>query len=247
MKAYREWGKQKITIDSIEPTHYVRNFLIFSAIKKLSKLRKVKDICEIGCGVGILSDKLGKAGFKVDAFDLDKNAVNLANRYNKGKNVKFSHENILTKKINKKYDLVLAVEVLEHIKNDSKAVKNVSGLLNPNGFFLITVPINEGYRTEFDNRSGHIRRYSKKDLTAKLEKENFRIIKTKYFNFPLLWLWYFYFYLPYSNKKSKSSAKKLPFYAHFLRIVNKIFLIDLLFSSSKATNIMVLAQKPSFS
>jgi len=36
-KAYKDWGGQKLIIDSIEPTHYVRNFLVFSTIKNLSK------------------------------------------------------------------------------------------------------------------------------------------------------------------------------------------------------------------
>lgn len=243
MKAYKEWGEQKLIIDRIEPTHYVRNFLIFSTIKNLSKKHKIKNICEIGCGVGILSSKLGKNNFVVDAFDLDKYAISLAKKYSKNKNVNFFSKDVLRLKTNKKYDLVLAVEVLEHIKNDAKAISNIAGILKTNGFLLITVPVNEKYRTEFDNRSGHVKRYNEVDLIKKLKKSNFNILKTKYFNFPLLWLWYFYVYIPYSSKKSKSKQKKLPFYVYLLEIFNKIFLIDLLFNSKKATNIMVLAQK----
>ncbi len=243
MKAYKEWGAQKLVIDSIEPTHYVRNFLIFSTIKTLSRKHAVKNICEIGCGVGILSSKLGKNSFSVDAFDLDRHAVSLAKKYSKNRNVNFFSRDVLKFKSNKKYDLVLAVEVLEHIKNDKKAISNIAGMLKPDGFLLITVPVNEEYRTDFDNRSGHVRRYNEINLINKLKKSNFQVLKTKYFNFPLLWLWYFYVYLPYSNKKGKAKSKKLPFYVHLLKIFNKIFLIDLLFNSRKATNIMVLAQK----
>jgi len=152
-------------------------------------------------------------------------------------------KNVLDFAAPKKYELVLAVEVIEHIKDDAKAIKNISSLLKPKGFFLLTVPINEQYRTDFDDRSGHIRRYSEEDLINKLKKAGFNIIRIKYFNFPLLWLWYFNIYLPYSNKKSRNERKKLPFYVHFLRIFNKIFLVDLLFNSKKATNVMVLAQK----
>src|SRR3989338_2385031 len=242
MRAYKECGRQKLVIDSIEPTHYVRNFLVFQTIKNISKKYKIRDICEIGCGVGNLSSKLGKRGFKVDAFDLDKNAVQLAKKYNKNKNVNFFSKDILKLSVNKKYDLVLAIEVIEHIKDDIGAIKNAKEILKKSGFFLITVPINEGYRTGFDNRSAHVRRYDVKDLINKLEQQDFKIIKIKYFNFPLLWLWYFNIYLPFSDKKSKSGekSKKLPSYAHLLRIFNKLFLVDLLFNSRKATNVMVL-------
>ena len=243
MKAYKEWGRQKLIIDSVEPTHYVRNFLVFSTIKKLSRNYKIKKICEIGCGVGILSSKLGKNGLKVNAFDLDKNAIKLAKEYSKNKNVNFFSKDVLGLNANKKYDFVMAIETLEHIKNDVKAIEKASKILTQKGFLLITVPINERYRTEFDNRSGHIRRYYKKDLIEKLQKQGFEIIKTKYFNFPLLWLWYFNIYLPYGSKKSKSKKKKLPFYVHLLKILNKVFLIDLFFNSKKATNLMVLARK----
>src|SRR3989338_2483449 len=146
MKAYEEWGKQKLIIDSIEPAHYARNFLIYSTIKKLSKKYNIKNICEIGCGVGILSSKLGRNGFKVEAFDLDKNAISLAKRYNKNDNVNFSQKNILKTSSDEKYDLILAVEVLEHIKNDLKAIRYIAKMLRKNGFFLITVPVNENYR-----------------------------------------------------------------------------------------------------
>ncbi len=241
MKAYKEWGKQKLTIDSIEPTHYVRNFLVYSTIKKYSE--QVRNICEIGCGVGNLSSKLGRKGYKVDAFDLDRNAVALAKRHNKNNNVNFFTKDVLTLRTNKKYDMVLAIEVIEHIKNDAIAIKNIARILKKNGFLLVTVPVNEKYRTEFDNRSGHIRRYTEKDLAEKLKKYGFRIIKTKYFNFPLLWLWYFNVYIPYSDRKSAAKEKKLPFYIHLLRIFNKLFLADLLFNSRKATNMMVLAEK----
>jgi len=243
MKAYKDWGKQKLVIDSIEPTHYVRTFLVYSTIKKLAGTYGIKNICEIGCGVGILSSKLGKSGFNVNAFDLDRNAVRLAKRHSKNENVNFFSADVLRMDTKKKYDLVLAVEVIEHIKDDAQAIKNIGKMLNPNGFFLLTVPINEDYRTEFDSRSGHIRRYTEKDLTDKLKKAGFAIIKIKYFNFPLLWLWYFKFYLPYSSKKSKSQRKKLPFYVHLLKIFNKVFLMDLCFNSKKATNIMVLSRK----
>ncbi|MBI3026863.1 class I SAM-dependent methyltransferase [Candidatus Woesearchaeota archaeon] len=242
-KAYKDWGEQKLVIDSVEPTHYVRNFLVLSTIKNLSRKYKIRNICELGCGVGILSSRLAVCGFKVDAFDLDKYAVKLAKKFNKGKNVSFFIKNILALKSNKKYDLVLAVEVIEHIKKDVQAIEKITNILKPHGFLLITVPINEKYRREFDNRSGHVRRYSESDLKSKLEKNGFIIIKTKYFSFPLLWLWYFYFYLPYSARKSIRKEKKLPFYVHLLKIFNKVFLADLLFNSKKATNIMVLAQK----
>ena len=37
MKAYLEWGADKVTIDRIEPTHYFRNRMVLRLVRKLSK------------------------------------------------------------------------------------------------------------------------------------------------------------------------------------------------------------------
>jgi len=215
-----------------------------SSFKRYSKKFNIKNICEIGCGVGINSINLAKNGFKIDAFDLDKEAIDLAKKYNKHKNINYRSKEILKLKSNKKYDMVLAIEVLEHIREDTKALSKISSILNKKGTLLLTVPIHEHYRVGFDDRSGHVRRYKPCDLIKKLKNSGFEIIYKKFLNFPLLWMWYFIVYLPYSNKKAKEPAdKKLPFFAKALGIINKFFLIDLLFNSEKATNIVILARK----
>ena len=114
----------------------------------------------------------------------------------------------------------------------------------------MTVPIHEKYRKEFDNRSGHIRRYEPEELVRKIKKAGFGIVYKRCFNFPLLWLWYFFIYLPYSDKKeiqmkcSKSPVKRLPAWISILKIINKLFLIDLLFDSKEfSTEMLVIARK----
>lgn len=242
--SYVSWGESKVISDRIEPTHYVRTFLVKRLVKRCSKKFKINNICEIGCGVGINSKNLANIGFKINAFDLDKEAINLAKKYNKHKNIDYRSKDVLKLKSNKKYDMVLAIEVLEHIREDAKALNKISSILNKKGTLLLTVPIHEHYRREFDDRSGHVRRYKPGDLIKKLKNSGFEIIYKKFLNFPLLWIWYFTVYLPYSNKKAKESAdKKLPFFVRVLGIINKFFLIDLLFNSKKATNILILARK----
>lgn len=249
MRAYSEWGSQKVLIDKIEPTHYVRNYLVLKLIKKYSKEYGIKRICEIGCGTGSLSVELGKLGLKVDASDLDKNALKLAKRFNSHRNVSYSSKNAIALKSSRKYDMAIAIEVIEHIKEDEKALLKINNALKNNGMLAVTVPIHEKYRKGFDNRSGHIRRYEPEELIRKIKKAGFDVIYERCFNFPLLWLWYFFVYLPYSDKKerqmeaSKSPMKKLPGWVGILRIVNKLFLIDLLFDSKEfSTEMLVIAK-----
>lgn len=250
MKAYSEWGYDKVIIDKIEPTHFVRNFLVMSLVKKYSGKVGIRSVCEIGCGTGSLSCRLGSLGLGVYALDLDKNAIRLARKFNKNINVRYSSKDVLRIERSEKYDLVVCIEVLEHIKEDRKALAKINRLLKPGGLLLMTVPIHEKYRREFDNRSGHIRRYNPAELLKKIKEAGFEISYSRHFNFPFLWLWYFLIYLPYSNKKekeishSRSAKKTLPKWIYALNVINKFFLIDLLFNSKKySTDMVVVAQK----
>ena len=250
MKAYSEWGQQKVVIGKIEPTHYVRNYLVHRLVQKYSKKYNIKDVCEIGCGTGSLSIEMAKLGLKVDASDLDKNAIKLARKFNSHNNVSYTSRNVLALKSKKKYGMVVSIEVIEHIEEDRKALLKISSVLKDGGILLVTAPIHEKYRREFDDRSGHVRRYDPEDLLRKIKQEGFEILHFRYFNFPFLWLWYFYFYLPYSNKKekqmksSKNTKKSLPKWIGILKIINKPFLVDLLFNSKKySTDMLVIGRK----
>ena len=248
MKAYLEWGADKVTIDRIEPTHYFRNRMVLRLIKKLSKKHQIKEVCEIGCGTGSLSLNLGKSGLKVDAFDIDKNAVALAKNFSSNKNVRYISKDALYINSSRKYDMVMAIEVLEHIKEDSKVLLKLKNILKKNGLLFITVPIHEKYRKSFDNRSGHIRRYNPDDLLQKVRNAGFDVQYVRYFNFPLLWVWYFRAYIPYSDRKEREvsalKSKRLPKYAWIVRILNKLFFLDMLFNSKKySTDMLVIGKK----
>ena len=75
--------------------------------------------------------KLGK----VDVFEKNKKMKNfLKLKYKNRKNIK------ILSKIKKKYDLILAADVVEHIKNDKQLIKNFHNFSKKGGYALITVP-----------------------------------------------------------------------------------------------------------
>lgn len=88
------------------------------------------------------------------------------------------------------YDTVFALNVVEHIYDDSLALKNCRKLLNSNGQLIILVPSYQKLYNGFDKELGHYRRYTKSLLSSVFHKNNFKIIHKQYFNFIGIFGWY---------------------------------------------------------
>lgn len=62
------------------------------------------------------------------------------------------------------WDLISALDVIEHIQDDAQALKNICTLLRPGGYALITVPANQKLFSAYDEYVRHYRRYSAEKL-----------------------------------------------------------------------------------
>jgi len=81
-----------------------------------------------------------------------------------------------------KFDTVLCLNVLEHIKSDTIALKNISELLMPEGRVIILVPNAPSLFSSLDDALNHVRRYTKNALQDLLSKANFEIERIWFFN-----------------------------------------------------------------
>jgi len=78
---------------------------------------------------------------------------------------------------NNYFDCVVALDVLEHVDNDKKALLEISRVLKSGGFFLFSVPLGKEKFSEIDKVAGHKRRYEVKNLIALIKESCFRIIR----------------------------------------------------------------------
>ena len=84
-----------------------------------------------------------------------------------------------------KFDVIIASDCLEHLKDDHKALQNWHSLLKPNGTLLVFVPALMALWSEHDVQNMHYRRYTKSELQTKLKQNGFQISKASYWNFLL--------------------------------------------------------------
>lgn len=72
-------------------------------------------------------------------------------------------------------DLVTAFDVLEHLENDKSAVEGVYQALRPGGTFLVAVPCDPRLWSAHDVAVGHVRRYTRPELSSLLTGAGFEL------------------------------------------------------------------------
>lgn len=85
----------------------------------------------------------------------------------------------------RRFDLVCAFEVLEHIEDDAAALKEWSGHVRPGGWLLLSVPADQDRFGPFDTLVGHFRRYGPGDLAARLEGAGLTDVAVHRYSYPL--------------------------------------------------------------
>jgi SAM-dependent methyltransferase len=80
------------------------------------------------------------------------------------------------------FDLVCAFDVLEHVENDSLAMKELVRVCRYDGFICITVPMFKSLWGEHDVVNGHYRRYSRDEISTLIKSQQLRTVYISYFN-----------------------------------------------------------------
>lgn len=141
-------------------------------------------ILEIGCGIGNFTKTLTDFG-QVWTIDIERDYIKQTKDLVGGKaNVGFG--DIEKGKYffnNQKFNTSVCINVLEHIKDDEKALRNLYDLLEDKGYLVLIVPSHAALYGEIDRSIGHLRRYTKTDLKEKLNNVGFNIIECRRINF----------------------------------------------------------------
>ncbi len=150
-------------------------------------------ILEIGSGIGNISSLLLDQYAGVSLSDVKYEYCKiLQSRFSGNKNLENIYQFNLedTSLLNHfpelagKFDTVLALNVVEHIKNDSLAINNCIRLLNENGTLIILVPAHQFLYNSIDKALGHFKRYNQKSIGGLLGSSGLTVIHTSYFNAP---------------------------------------------------------------
>jgi len=171
-----------ITLNVIEKANKFNKWM-YETIKPYSKGR----VLEIGCGIGNISEFFIADNFNIVLSDLRNNYIEIVKNKFKNEVIKID---LVDEEFDDKYkdlldtfDTVFALNVVEHIKDDHKAIENCKKLLKHEGNLIILVPAYQALFNNFDVELEHYRRYTHKSLNHIIEANKLKILKTFSFNF----------------------------------------------------------------
>jgi 2-polyprenyl-6-hydroxyphenyl methylase/3-demethylubiquinone-9 3-methyltransferase len=115
------------------------NIIEHFKLKQTSSPLKGLNILDIGCGGGLLSEPITRLGAKVTAIDASKKNIQVAKFHAKKNNLKINYLCSPPEKLNldKKFDVVLNMEIVEHVEDLNFFIKKSSNLLKKNGLMFI--------------------------------------------------------------------------------------------------------------
>ncbi|MFC1678586.1 class I SAM-dependent methyltransferase, partial [Patescibacteria group bacterium] len=154
-------------IYNYEKTHWwykTRRKIVNDLIIKYFPEKPPKKILDIGCGAGALLSELKKNS---ECFGIDKSPLAIKFcRKRSLNNIKYGDATNIPYE-DHKFDLVLALDIIEHVQNDDQAIGEIKRVLRPDGKAIIFVPVFNFLWSKTDEISNHYRRYHLKDLESK--------------------------------------------------------------------------------
>ena len=115
--------------------HVIKNYNLKNRTKPLSGI----NILDIGCGGGLLSEPMSRLGADVTGIDASNKNIQIAKLHSKKNKLKINYlcSSPEKLKVKKKFDVILNMEIVEHVEDIDFFLKSCSNLLKKNGIMFI--------------------------------------------------------------------------------------------------------------
>lgn len=158
------------------------DFLLESFKKSHLPINKALKVLDIGSGNGVPRKQIeAETAWTVDCCDLDGSALEMLSG-GRGRNLlyDFTHKD---PRFIGKYDVVLLLDVLEHIPEPHEFLQSAIAHLKPGGHLVINVPALKLLMSRYDEVVGHLRRYTISNLEGELAGLSLQTKNTNYWGF----------------------------------------------------------------
>ncbi len=162
-----------------------RQRIVLDLIRRTLGPGNSRPALDVGCGTAAFLKALSEEwkGWGLDTSEL---AVEYARRRGLSNVVQGTLDDLPNHE--QRFDLITALDVIEHIENDEAVLREMGGRLTNGGSIVITVPAYPWLWSAHDEINHHYRRYTRETLTAAISSAGLRVEYVSYFNtllFPL--------------------------------------------------------------
>jgi SAM-dependent methyltransferase len=150
-------------------------------------------VLDIGCGTGVVSAELLRRGCRVTSQDLSERMAAMCRQYLERNHLAGSVRQGGVEDIPETaaFDVVVALDVIEHIEDDRAALRTIRRAVTPNGRLVLSVPALSWLYGPKDAEIGHFRRYDREGLVRLVRECGFAVDRVRYWNLvgiPPVWL-----------------------------------------------------------
>ena len=204
-----EWWDVNGKFKPLHMFNPIRIEYILDEITKHFKIKKDKKfllenlkILDIGCGGGLISEPMSRLGGNVTGIDASEKNIKVAYMHSKESNLQINYLNKSPEQLKEKekFDIILNLEIVEHVENLDLYLKSCKDLLKKNGL-MFTATINRTLTSYIKAILGaeYILRWlpigthdwnkfvKPEELQKKLNKENFTTSDIKGLEFNPIW------------------------------------------------------------
>lgn len=165
-----------------ELTHWwfrARRTIVATMLWQFASQQRPLLIADIGCGMGASFNMLAEFGWVV-GVDYSATALTFSRQRGHPRLVAAGLPNLPF--CDDRFDVVCALDVIEHIDDDQAAVRELWRICKPGGLLTVTVPAFQWLWSEHDEVNEHKRRYSRQQLRACIAQSNSEWLKLSYMN-----------------------------------------------------------------
>ncbi len=153
-----------------------RNDSVRGVATRLLGPRRDAAILDIGCGDGVLFPFFSQFG-QVEGIEPDSGVVSQDSPWRGCIQIRPFDESFAP---GRRYDLIVMLDVLEHIEDPLRALRHVHDLLEDDGRLLLTVPAFQVLWTHHDELNRHFRRYKKRGLLSVTHDAGLQVLESWY-------------------------------------------------------------------
>ena len=157
------------------------NHLLELLLSRLPRTQ-IKSVADVGCGVGNKTAMMARyyPEAEVSRFDFSAEGIEAARQHHRETNLQFATEDITESSYGKRFDLITAFDVLEHIEDWETLTRKLIDVNNR--YMIICSPV--GRMRPYEVHIGHFRNFKVNEIESFMEGHGYKTLETFYAGFP---------------------------------------------------------------